>query len=260
MTENLVYLNIEEVDPPGDAARDFIDPDKVRELAESIRSQGLLQPILARCTNGRYEVVAGHRRYLAHRLLGEIKIKAIVRDLSDEDVEVIRAIENDQREDLNPIEKAKGYKRLKDKFGMTFEQIGQKMGRHRETIMRFVHLLDIPGEFQREVAKGRLSIGVALCLNEIDDESFRNYYFDSAVQNGVTLDVAKMWVTEYFKTRQGKVEGYDGVGPGGVPFQEPLPIYQTCACCVGPVEVNKVRYIPVCPECEKEIRGARKHQ
>jgi len=258
MTEQIELLDIEGVDPPGDAARDIIDPDKVRELAESIRSTGLLQPILVRPLNGRYEVVAGHRRYLAHRLIGEVKIKAIVRELTDDEVEIIRAVENDQREDLNPIEKAKGYKRLKEKFGFTQEQIAQKMGRSRETIIRFLQLLEIPDDFQKAVARGKLSIGVALCLREIDDESFRNYYFTAAVENGVTLEVAKGWVNDYFKTKTGSVEGLGGGGPGDAPIQETLPIYQTCVCCVGPVEVNKVRYIPVCPECEVQIRGALK--
>lgn len=252
------FLDIGKVDPPGDVARIYIDPEEIRELAESIRSQGLLQPILVRPVNGRFEVVAGHRRWLAHRLIGEVKIKSLVREMTDEEVEVIRAIENDQRVDLNPIEKAKGYKKLAEKFGMTREQIAHKMGRSRETIIRFIKLLEIPEEFQRELARGKLSIAVALCLNEIQDEDFRKYYFTAAVENGVTLDVARAWVTEYLKTKSGGVEGVDGGSPGGGMAQEPLPMYQTCICCVGPVEVNKVRYVSVCPDCEREIRGALK--
>lgn len=260
MEERFESLDVEKVDPPGDAARDFIDPDKVRELADSIRSQGLLQPILCRPANGRFEIVAGHRRWLAHRLIGEVKIKSLVREMTDEEVELIRAIENDQREDLNPIEKAKGYKKLAEKFHLTREQIAQKMGRSRETIIRFIKLLEIPEEFQREVARGKLSIAVALYLNEIEDEAFRKYYFTAAVENGVTADVARSWVTEYLKTKSGRVEGVDGGSPGGGMVDQPLPMYQTCFACVGPVEVNKVRYVPVCPECERQIRGALKEK
>jgi ParB family chromosome partitioning protein len=258
MSEEMVSLDIEKVDPPVDAARDIIDPEQVRELAESIRSQGLLQPILVRPLNGRFEVVAGHRRYLAHRLIGEVKIKSLVREMTDEEVYIIRAIENDQREDLNPIEKAKGYQRLRDKFGLSQEQIAQKMGRSRETIIRFLKLLKIPEEFQKAVGQKKLSIGVALCLNEIDDDLSKKYYFAAAVENGVTLEVAQAWLNEYFKTRTGNVEGSGGGVGVGAAIQEPLPIYQTCICCVGPVEVSKVHYVPVCPECEHEIRGALK--
>jgi ParB family chromosome partitioning protein len=258
MTEEMVFLDLEKVDPPVDAARDLIDPEQVRELAESIRSQGLLQPILVRPINGRFEVVAGHRRYLAHRLIGEVKIKSLVKEMTDEEVEVVRAIENDQREDLNPIEKAKGYKRLRDKFGLSQEQIAQKMGRSRDTIIRFLKLLKIPDEFQIALAKKKLSIGVALALNEIDDDISKKYYFTAAIENGVTLEVAQNWVTEYFKTRSGSV-GSSGGGMGvGDTIQEQLPIFGTCVCCTGPVEVNKIKYIPVCPECEPQIRGALK--
>ena len=258
MGEEMFFLDLEKVDPPADAVRDLIDPEQVRELAESIRSQGLLQPILVRPFNGRYEVVAGHRRYLAHRLIGKVEIKALVREMGDEEVFVIRAMENDQREDLNPIEKAKVYKRLKDKFGWSAGQISQKMGRSKPAVLRYLELLEIPEEFQSVVSKNKLSMGVALCLNQIDDELSKKYYFTAAVENGVTLEVAEAWVNEYRKTRAGTVTDDMG-GMGGIgPTQESLPIYQTCVCCVGPVEVKKVHYVPVCPECEREIRGALK--
>jgi len=256
MTDQIELLDILGVDPPGDAARDLIDPDKVRELAESIRSSGLLQPILVRPMNGRYEVVAGHRRLLAHKLIGEVKIKSIVRELSDEETFLIRAIENDQREDLNPIEKGKVYRRLQERFGWSISMIAAKMGRGKSTVSNHLTLLEIPEDMQKEVGRGRLSMAVALCLNEVDDSEFRNYYFAAAVENGVTLDVARAWVNEYKKTKAGNVQ--DGTGGRGDlgPIQEPLPVFQTCVCCVGPVEVNRVRYIPVCPECETQIRGA----
>lgn len=258
MVDEIVLLEIELVDPPGDAVRDTIDPDKVRELAESIRSQGLLQPILVRSLNGRFEVVAGHRRYLATRLLGDRKIKSIVRELSDEETFLIRAMENDQREDLNPIEKAKVYKRLKERFGWSAETIAQKMGRDNLTIRTYLRLLDIPEEFQREVARKKLPMSVALCLNEIEDDEFKRYYFTAAIENGVTLDVARLWVNDWRKSKAGTFYSEGGGGGAVGPIQEPLPVYSTCFCCVGPVEVSKVKYVPVCPECIKQIQGALK--
>jgi ParB family chromosome partitioning protein len=256
MTDQIVLLDIEGVDPPSDAARDVIDPDKIRELAESIRSQGLLQPILVRPLNGRFEVVAGHRRYLAHRLIGEVKIKSIIRELSDEDTFLIRAMENDQREDLNPIEKAKVYKKLQDKFNWTTRVIASKMGRSHQTIMRYLKLLEVPEEFQDAVARGKLSIQVALCLVNIDDLGFRKFYFESAVFNGVTLEVAEGWVNDYNKTRLNLGPGEGGGMEALGIFQASLPIYHTCPCCLGPVEVTKVRYLGVCPECETQVKGA----
>jgi len=258
MTDQISLLDLEKIDPPIDAARDSIDPDKVRELAESIRAEGLLQPILVRPYDGRFEVVIGHRRYLAHRLIGEVKIKSIVKELTDDEVFIIRSIENDQREDLNPIERAKNYKKLREKFNFSTHQIAQKVGKSHQTVMRYLKLLEVPEDFQDALIKGKISMEVALCLVKIEDPDFRKYYFKAAVDNGATLTVAEMWVSDYEKTRIGPGQGYEGGrGDLGEP-QETLPIYQTCVCCTGPCDVNKVKYIPVCPSCEVEIRGALK--
>lgn len=260
MGEEIVLLDIEFVDPPADVFRDIIDPDRVRELAESIRSQGLHSPILVRPANGRYEIVFGHRRFLAHRLLGEIKIKSMVRVMSDDQVFEARAVENDQREDLNPIERAKTYRRLREKFGLSNRQIAQRMGRSPGVVDKYFHLLEIPEEFQEAVARKKISMQVALCLNQIEDPEFKKFYFTSAVDNGVTIEVAEMWLNDWRKSRAGAAYADQGGVGGGAPIQEALPIYQTCLCCVGPVEVTKVRYVPVCPECEKQIRGALKKE
>lgn len=258
MVEKMSFLDIEKVDPPGDAVRDLIDPEQVRELAESIRSQGLLQPILVRPLNGRYEVVAGHRRYLAHRLIGEVKIKSLIKEMDDDEVFVIRAMENDQREDLNPIEKAKIYRRLKDKFGWSANQISKKMGRSTPAVLRYLELLEIPEEYQGAIAKKKLSMQVGLCLNKIEEEDFKKYYFTAAIENGVTLEVAEIWVNDYKKTKANTFTGEEGGGGVLGPIQNSLPIYQACACCLGPQEISKLKTLYVCPDCQKEIRGALK--
>ncbi len=258
MEDQIILMDIEKIDAPVEADRDLIDPDKIRELAESIRSQGLHSPILLRPVNGRYEVVFGHRRLLAHRLLGEIKIRSMVKEMTDDQVFEARAVENDQREDLNPIERAKTYKRLRDKFNMSNRQIAQKMGRSPGVVDKYLHLLEIPEEFQDAVAKKRISMDVAVTLNKIEDDQFKFFYFQSAVENGVTKDVAEMWLTDWRKSKAGIAYADSGGGGeiGNIPA--PMPVYTTCVCCTGPAEVSKIVYIPVCRDCEKEIRGAMK--
>ena len=256
MSEEMLFMDIEKIDPPISGDRDLIDPDKVRELAESIRSQGLLQPILIRPLNGRYEIVAGHRRFLAHRLLGEVKIKALVREMTDDQVFEARAVENDQREDLNPIERAKSYKRLKERFGYSNRQIAQKVGRSPGLIDQHLSLLELPPEFQKAVAHKKLRMWVALTLVQIEDESFRKMYFNSAVENGVTREVAESWVNDWRKSRAGNA--YLEAGGGGVfeDLQGTLPIFRACACCLGPQEISKMRTVYVCKDCESQIKGA----
>jgi ParB family chromosome partitioning protein len=256
MTDQIVELDLNSVDPPVDGDREAIDPDSVRELAESIRSQGLLQPILVRPVNGRYETVAGNRRRLAHLLIGSPTIKSIIKELGDEETFLIRAIENDQRVDLNPIERAKNYRRLRDKFGWSNEKLSQRMGKGLTTIKRHLRLLEVPDEYQKEVAHGRLGIAVAICLNEIDDEVFRKMYFTSAVENGITIEVAEQWVMDWKKTKLNLGPNDQGSGGEFQATREILPVFATCVACMGPAESTKVQYLPLCPECVREVRGA----
>lgn len=258
MEEKIELLDVEKVDPPEEAARETIDPEKVRELAESIRSLTLLEPIIVRPRNGRFETVAGHRRLLAHRLIGAVTIKAIVRDLTDDEVFLIRAVENDQREDLNPMERARQYKKMIDRFGWTRREVAAKVGRHHNTVANYLELLEVPEDFQDAVAKKKISMDVARCLAKIEGPSFRKLYFTSAVQNGATLEVAQGWVNDYEKTRLNQSQGGDGGSPGVQDLQASLPVFGACVCCLGPVEVSKIKYIPVCPDCEGQIRGALK--
>jgi len=258
MSEEMVFLDLEIVDPPVNPDRDTIDADRVRELGESIRSQGLLQPILVRPSNGRYEIVVGHRRFLAHRLIGEVKIKSIVREMTDDQVFEARTVENDQREDLNPIERAKSYRRLRDKFNYSNRQIAQKVGRSPGVVDKYFHLLEIPQEFQDAVARKKIFMEVALCLNEVEDPEFKKFYFTSAIENGITKGVAEAWVNDWRKSRAGVA--YESEGGGGLACEVPesLPLYQACVCCLEPKEISKLRPIYVCPECLPQIRGALK--
>jgi len=255
MKDQVRLLDLELLDIPGEVVRDMIDPEKVRELAESIRSQGLLQPILVRPHNGRFEIVVGHRRYLAHRLIGEAKIKAIIKEVSDDDLIFIRAVENIQREDLNPIEKGKVFLRLKEKFNLSDAAVGKRMGVSPSTVEFHLDLLKVPEEFQRAVAEKRISARAMVTLNRIDDDDFKRYYMTAAVENGATVEICEMWLDDYRKTKAGKYFDEGGGNPSPTGVSGSVVVYHTCSCCLGPVESNKVKYIPVCGSCEKDLKG-----
>lgn len=255
MEEKIMDVQLDLIDPPGDAHRETIDPEAVRELAESIRERGLQQRIKLRPLNGRYEIVYGHRRFLAHRLLGMDKIKAEVVELNDEQVLMTRCIENIQRENLKPIETARVYGRMREKLELTVDQIARSVGKSVLTVRKYLGLLELEEEFQRAVNDQKISIASALVLNEIDDPSMRRYYLQSGVMNGVTEKVAQMWVEDYKRSRGGSY--YEGAGgePGGVAIQGAPVIYQTCAGCRGPIDSSQVRYVPLCPECIEVLEG-----
>src|SRR3972149_6344334 len=124
------------IDRPVKIARGVIDPERVRELAESIREVGLLEPVLIRPVNGRYEMVAGDRRYLAHKLLGLKEINAIVKPLDDRETVVIRGIENLQRVNLTPSEESQVYLLMKIEGEMSIAGISKRTGKTEKTISR----------------------------------------------------------------------------------------------------------------------------
>lgn len=246
-------IGVERVDPPVEMVRERIDPETVRELAESIRAQGLLQPILVRPKGRRYEVVAGHRRLLAYRVIGEAKIRAVVRELDDNETLVIRATENIQREDLSPMEEARVYGTLRDRLGCSMEEIARKMGRNRYTIKKYLGLLKLPEYVQEHIDARRLSLQVAIKLAEIEDVELQKYYVENAVDHGITMKVAELWIQDYEASRKAEYYALKG-SQGEVKVKaEPTPVYLTCFTCHGAEEAGKLTNIQICQGCYNDI-------
>src|SRR5256886_10428846 len=134
-------------------------PQALQELVDSIRQHGIIQPLIVRRVDGRHELIAGERRWRAAQELGLAEVPVIVRTASDLEVLEISLIENLQRTDLNPIEEAQGYARLRDQFGMKQEDISQKVGRSRAAVANAMRLLDLDSQIQTWVAQDLLSVG-----------------------------------------------------------------------------------------------------
>lgn len=159
------HLRISLVDPKSDQPRKNFDKAALEELAASISQNGLLQPILVReYGEGRYQIIAGERRFRASKIAGLTEIPAIVLDKDDRDVAEIALIENIQREDLNPIEEAMAFRSLALDYGLTQEELSQKVGKSRSAIANALRLLDLPSEVLTMVACGELSAGHARTL------------------------------------------------------------------------------------------------
>lgn len=137
----------------------------IEELASSIRATGVLQPVLLRPTaNGRFQLMAGQRRWMASKRAGKTTIPAVVKQASDAQAMEITIVENLQREDLNPYEQAKAYERLSQEFGLTQEQMAQRTGKDRTSVANFLRVLKLPEQVQDAVRKGRISMGHAKAL------------------------------------------------------------------------------------------------
>jgi ParB family transcriptional regulator, chromosome partitioning protein len=148
------------IDPNPFQTRRRVNEDALNELAESIRASGVVQPVVLRpAPNGRFQLVAGERRWLASKKAGKTTIPAVVRQISNEQALEITIIENLQREDLNPIEQARAFERLSREFGLTQEQIATRTGKDRASIANFIRLLKLPMGVQDTLETGALSFG-----------------------------------------------------------------------------------------------------
>src|ERR1041385_620472 len=164
-------VDVDAIVPGRMQPRTHFDEGALEGLADSIRSQGVIQPLLVRRRGDRYELIAGERRWRAARLAGLAKVPVVIRDVADKDLLEIALIENIQRENLNPIEEAQAYQRLIENVGLTQEALATRVGRDRSYITNYLRLLKLPDDLQQLVVEGRLSTGHArtlLALSHLD--------------------------------------------------------------------------------------------
>jgi ParB family chromosome partitioning protein len=143
----------------------------IDELAESIRQKGILQPLLVRRVNGGFELIAGERRFRAAQRLGIEHVPVTVRDADDSELLEMALIENIQRENLNPLEEARAYRRLTDEFGLTQEEVATRVGKDRSTVANTLRLLQLPDQIKRDIERGALSAGHARALVSVASDT-----------------------------------------------------------------------------------------
>src|SRR3954452_22763429 len=169
-----VELDIDRLTPNSYQPRGQFDDARLEDLARSIRSNGVIQPIVVRRVGDNFHIIAGERRWRAAQKAGLLKVPVVVRDVKEGDDRAVlemALIENIQREDLNPIEEALAYKRLGDEFQMTQEQIAGAVGKDRATVANFVRLLKLPDEVRADLAAGSLAMGHARALLALPNEA-----------------------------------------------------------------------------------------
>ena len=166
-----VTLKISEIEPNRDQPRKDFDESALAELAHSISQHGVLQPLLVRpLIGGGYQIVAGERRYRACRMAGVTEVPVVIRELSDSETMELALIENLQRENLTPIEEAKGFGVLVDEYGMSQEEVSQVVGRSRSAVANSLRLLNLPKEVSDMVERGEISAGHGRTLLALGSE------------------------------------------------------------------------------------------
>jgi ParB family chromosome partitioning protein len=169
--ENLSFeVAVDRITPSSFQPRRSFDEGKISELASSIRNQGIIQPLVVRRKGEQYELIAGERRWRAAMKAGLDHVPIVVRAASDHEALQLALVENLQREDLNPIEEASGYRRLQEEFQWSQEEMAEKVGRSRPAIANSMRLLALPHEIQQEIASGNLPAGQARALLALQSE------------------------------------------------------------------------------------------
>lgn len=185
--EEIVELNIDELRPNPYQPRTIFDEDALKELAESIKENGVFQPIIVKKSIKGYDVIAGERRLRASKIAGKKTIPAIIRQISDDKMAEIALLENLQRENLNALEEAKAYKSLIDKLNLTQEELAKKVSKSRSHITNMLGLLRLPGEVQDMISTGKLTMGHARALSKIDDKEEIIKMASDITEKGLTV-------------------------------------------------------------------------
>lgn len=203
----ITMLKLSLIDPKSDQPRKYFDKEALEELASSIKENGLLQPILVReYGNGRYQIIAGERRFRASKLANLTEIPAILLDKSDKAVAEIALIENLQREDLNPVEEAMAYRALASDYEMTQEELSEKIGKSRSAIANTMRLLDLPEEILTMVASKELSAGHARTLLGVKDKEMMILLAQKAAETEMSVRQLEEEVKRANKPKKNDVE------------------------------------------------------
>lgn len=197
-------IPIDEIRPNPYQPRIDFDPVEIETLANSIRKDGVLQPVVVRRSGGGYELVMGERRLRAAKMAGLTRIPAVIRQISDDRMLVSALVENVQRKDLNPVEKAQAFKHLADS-GMTQEAIAAEVGVDRATVANFLRLLDLPPEIREAVAKSLITPGHARALLAIKNPAQQRAILSKIVSDELSVrDVEKLAYPDARRARSGK--------------------------------------------------------
>lgn len=194
-TAGVSVLPVSDIEANKNQPRKKFDEDAIEELLNSVKIHGILQPIIVRAAgDGFYVIVAGERRYRAAKLAGLTEVPVIITDLSSAEAAEVALVENIQRADLNPIEIAEAYKALTDDFGLTQQQLADRIGKPRSSVANSLRLLELPEAVKKYVADGKLTDGHAKVLAGLQDEALIKQAAEEIVKNGLNVREAEALV------------------------------------------------------------------
>jgi ParB family transcriptional regulator, chromosome partitioning protein len=234
-------IAVDQIRPSHQQVRTRFDAEPLGELAESIRLHGVLQPLLVRKLSDGYELIAGERRWRAARLAGLTAVPAVVRsDAGNDEQLVLGLIENLQRADLDPIEEARGLRRLTEEFGLTHEEVAQRIGKHRVSVTQSLRLLASCPAIQSAVAAGIISAGHARALVALEGQAAQEHGLKVVIARHLSVRQAENWVRTYRPRRKQRVDStaeLRAIG-SGIESKLGLPMKLTGSLNRGKIELR----------------------
>lgn len=250
----LKTIPLELIDEPTQAHRINVDEQQLSELAESIRDVGLLNPIIVRPIEGaRYEIIAGHRRFMAQGMLGRADIVCLVRDATEDEAEQGRFAENLQREQLSPMEEAVAINRYMQSTGKDVRAVARALNRSEWWVTHRTELMGMPAEICDLVHTGKLAAGAALALTKIADDEHRLYLTEYAVRSGANVGVIREWVNQW-ELQQLNSPGEKAPLPDMPVAGQEIIITMPCYLCGVAHDYRKLTIARVCRTCDEEVQ------
>lgn len=202
--EEVAQLPIDLIEPNPLQPRRIFQSDRIEELAQSIRANGIIQPLVVRRRAERYQLVAGERRWRAAKIAGIARVPAVIQEIPDDRLLEITLIENIQREDLNAIETAQAFDRLCRELHLNHEEVGRRTGKDRSTIANLIRLLQLPPDIQQLIAERRLSIGHARCLLTLPTADLQREVAEKSVAQGWSVRQVERLTQKMMEDRKPK--------------------------------------------------------
>jgi len=233
---------IDQIDPPALAARATMDEGKLEDLAADIRTRGVILPLAIASNGARYEIIAGHRRYLAAIMAGRVDVPVLIYATRAEALEGIKLVENILREELNPAEEALYLRQLLERVpnGDT-DTLARQLGVRRDRVENRLALLRLDPSSFEALRAGRIGVSVAQELHACTDPEMRAYFLDAALRGGATRAVVGAWIQQWKRDTGGRADaGPPAPAPAPIPTMEPAPAF-VCQCCGGSDHVHLMR-------------------
>jgi len=245
-------INLNRIIPPEFVERKKIDKDGIEELAESIKRVGLIQPLVVKQYKDKYEIIAGHRRYRALKMLGAISVQTIIKNLGKLEADTVKLSENIYREDLTDLEEAESIAHLMKVGKKNDKQIAKEISKSLSYVQQKLAILKYPDNLREALQDQKITFSVARELIRLKNDQIRNEYLRHAINGGITPAIAKEWVDDVMRAEKAQRADYDEKQEQQATSNVSMPQY-FCFACGDKANFNDSTLVRIHTKCQQEI-------